>query len=40
MLFQMMFLYLPHLAIYCYGRFAINIGHGFTQIYADNIFLF
>jgi hypothetical protein len=32
MLFRMILLYLPHLAIYWYGGFVVNIGHGFTQI--------
>jgi hypothetical protein len=41
MLFRMILLYLPHLAIYWYGGFVVNIGHGFTRIYTDHIlFLF
>jgi hypothetical protein len=35
MLFPMMFLYLPHLAVYWYGKFAVNIGRGFPQIDTD-----
>jgi hypothetical protein len=41
MLFQMIFLYLPHFAIYWYGGFAVNTGRRFTRIYTDHmLFLF
>jgi hypothetical protein len=36
MLFRMMFLYLPRLAVYWYGGFTVKNGNGFVQICADN----
>jgi len=33
--FHMIFLYLPHPPVCWYGKFAVDIGHGFPQIYTD-----